>query len=147
MAKKAASAKRAGEGESIQGYFKRILRENPRLLKGRSNAELLQRWQEDHGSPDEIPHSVKAGLQNAKSALRSRGRKRRARKAAGAAAGAAMSPKQPAAARRPRQPLEALEEQIDDCLTAARALDREGLETVIHLLRRARNEVVWKMGQ
>jgi hypothetical protein len=90
---------------------------------------------------------VKAGLQNAKSALRSRGRKRRARKAAGAAAGAAMSPKQPAAARRARQPLEALEEQIDDCLTAARALDREGLETVIHLLRRARNEVVWKMGQ
>jgi hypothetical protein len=146
MAKKATSAKRKGDGESIQGYFKRILRENPKLLKGRSNAELLQRWQDDHDSPDEIPQSVKAGLQNAKSSLRSRGRKRRARKEANAQAGPEASQKQPAAGRRPRRPLEALEEQIDDCLTAARTLDREGLETVIHLLRRARNEVVWKMG-
>jgi len=147
MAKKATAAKRGGDGESIQGYFKRLLRENPKLLKGRSNAELLQRWQDDHGSPDEIPQSVRVGLQNAKSALRSRGRKRRARTAAGAQAGPEAPQAPPGAARRPRQPLEALEEQIDDCLTAARALDPEGLEAVIHLLRRTRNEVVWKMGQ
>jgi hypothetical protein len=43
--------------------------------------------------------------------------------------------------------LEVLEEQIDECLLAARTLDRQGLESVINLLRRARNEVVWKMGQ
>jgi hypothetical protein len=29
----------------------------------------------------------------------------------------------------------------------AKHLDREGLGEVIRLLRRARNEVVWKMGQ
>jgi hypothetical protein len=43
--------------------------------------------------------------------------------------------------------LEQLGEQIDDCLTAAKVLDREGLEHVIRLLRQARNEVVWKLGQ
>ena len=45
----------------------------------------------------------------------------------------------------PNQGLEALEEQIDECLTMARNLDREELESVIHLLRRARNEIVWKL--
>ena len=43
--------------------------------------------------------------------------------------------------------LERLEEQIDECLTLARTLDREGLSGVIVMLRRARNEVVWKMGE
>jgi hypothetical protein len=43
--------------------------------------------------------------------------------------------------------LEALEEQIDECLTFAKRLDREGLQDVIVLLRRARNAVVWKAGQ
>jgi len=43
--------------------------------------------------------------------------------------------------------LDALEEQIDECLTLAKNLDREGLANVIGLLRRARNEVVWKMGE
>ena len=43
--------------------------------------------------------------------------------------------------------LDALEEQIDECLTLAKNLDREGLANVISLLRRARNEVVWKMGE
>jgi len=40
-----------------------------------------------------------------------------------------------------------LEEQIDDCLALAKEMDREGLVSVIALLRRARNEVVWKMGE
>ena len=40
-----------------------------------------------------------------------------------------------------------LEEQIDECLIAARMLDPEGLESIIQHLRRARNEVVWKIGQ
>jgi hypothetical protein len=43
--------------------------------------------------------------------------------------------------------LEVLEQQIDEALIAARTLDKEGLESVISLLRRARNEVVWKLGQ
>jgi hypothetical protein len=40
-----------------------------------------------------------------------------------------------------------LEEQIDECLTLGKRLDREGLRGVLVLLRRARNEVVWKLGQ
>ena len=43
--------------------------------------------------------------------------------------------------------LEALELQIDECLIAARHLDREGLHDIIAMLRRARNAVVWKLGQ
>jgi hypothetical protein len=39
-----------------------------------------------------------------------------------------------------------IEEQIDDCLTAAKHMDREGLDDVIRLLRNARNAVVWKLG-
>jgi hypothetical protein len=144
VAKKRANNADAG-GESIRGYFNRILRENPKLLKGRSNAELLKRWQDDHKSPDEIPHSVKVGLQNAKSALRSGRRMRRARRDAQAARGG--TPQAEPAAGRLKQPLEALEEQIDDCITAAKVLDREGLEHVIALLRHARNEVVWMTGQ
>jgi hypothetical protein len=42
---------------------------------------------------------------------------------------------------------EELEEQIDECLSMAKALDRESLADVINLLRRARNQVVWKLGQ
>ena len=39
-----------------------------------------------------------------------------------------------------------LETQIDDCLTFARGLDKEGLAGVIAHLRDARNAVVWKLG-
>jgi hypothetical protein len=43
--------------------------------------------------------------------------------------------------------LESLELAIDDCLTTARTMDKEGLADVIGLLRQARNTVVWKMGE
>jgi hypothetical protein len=142
MAKKAQSADQAGGGESVQGYFRRIFEENPKLLKVRSNEELLQRWLADHPGFTEPPKTVKVGLQNIKGVLRSQKRKRK--KAKAAAAGPADEPARPA----PRKSdLERLEEQIDDCLTFARGLENEGLESIIHNLRRARNEVVWKMGQ
>jgi len=47
----------------------------------------------------------------------------------------------------PRRGLASLEENIDNCLDQARSLDRDGLEGIIKLLRRARNEVVWKLGE
>jgi hypothetical protein len=50
-------------------------------------------------------------------------------------------------AAKPAHKLELLEEQIDDCLSLAKSLDREGLGEIIRLLRGARNKVVWKMGQ
>jgi hypothetical protein len=62
--------------------------------------------------------------------------------AEGAAGGRAASPTRAAATL-----LESLEVQIDECMTFARGLDREGLDEIIARLRRARNEVVWKSGQ
>jgi hypothetical protein len=145
MAKKA-EPKGNAQGESIQGYFKRILKDNPKLLKGRSNDELLRRWQEDHKG-QEVTNSVRAGLQNAKSGLRSKRRKRRAVKQGdGQQAEAAATHPLPKTAK-PSHKLELLEEQIDDCLSLAKNLDREGLGEIVRLLRHARNKVVWKMGQ
>jgi hypothetical protein len=138
---------KGSDGESIQGYFRRVFQENPGLPRSRSNEDLLNRWLADHPRETAVPRAVKVGLQNVKSLLRSKGRKRRALRAAAAAAAAppgTPAPRRPAAR---RSGLEVLEEQIDECLAAARTLDREGLEDVISLLHRARNEVVWKMGQ
>jgi hypothetical protein len=133
------------EGESMQGYFKRLLKEDPKLLKGR-NEELLSRWKADHPG-QEVTNAVKAGLQNAKSALRSKRRRRKAAPVDQQAAPGAPKPAKVASDGHKGHKLEALEEQIDDCLSHAKHLDREGLGEVIRLLRRARNEVVWKMGQ
>jgi len=131
-----------GTGETIAGYFRKIFAENPKLLKGRSNEELLRRWVADHPSQP-LTNSVKNSLSNLKSVLRKKGRKRKQQKVAEQASTA------PAAApvRRAAPNLETLEVAIDDCMSFAKNLDRAGLEDVIHLLRRARNEVVWKIGQ
>jgi hypothetical protein len=138
-------AGKASEGEeTVSGYFRKVFAENPKLLKTRSNEELLNRWLADHPGAKEVPKRVKQSLMNIKSILRKKGRKRGRRQEANnqATAGAA-----PAPVKRSSNRLEHLEEQIDECLTAARALDREGLEHVIRLLRQARNQVVWKLGQ
>ena len=134
----------ASNGENVSGYFRAIFKENPKLLKERSNDELLKRWLADHPKEKEAPARVKQGLANLKSVLRSKGRKKAVRAEPSAAAetvAVAMVQKVRSGS------LDTLEERIDDALTMARTLDREGLETVIAALRRARNEVVWKMGQ
>ena len=134
------------DGETTSGYFRRIIKEDPRLLKKGSNAELLGRWLKDHPGEKEVPDRVKGILFNVKSKLRKQGAKKgRPRKEAQPTVDG-----QPAAApvRRPAaRGLDSLEERIDDCLTLARSLDREGLEAVIHLLRRARNGVVVQQGR
>jgi hypothetical protein len=145
MAKKVA-AKAEAQGESIQGYFKRILKENPKLLKGRSNEELLKRWSDDHGG-QQPSNSVRVGLQNAKSSLRSKRRKRRAAKAQNGQHHAAAATHPLGKHAKTAHKLDVLEEQIDDCLSLAKHLDREGLGEIIRLLRHARNKVVWTMGQ
>jgi len=43
--------------------------------------------------------------------------------------------------------LETLEEKIDECMSLAKNLDPEGLADVVDALRRARNKVVWKIGE
>jgi hypothetical protein len=147
MAKKRKPAAPApsSDGETIAGYFRKVFAEAPTLLKKRSNAPLLERWLADHPGEKEVPQTVKSSLSNLKSVLRSKKRKRR--KAKAAAAEIAGVPVAAAVKKHKPSVLETLEEQIDDCLTAARNLDKEALDEVIHLLRKARNAVVWKIGQ
>jgi hypothetical protein len=134
----------SSEGEeTVSGYFRRIFAENPKLLKERSNEEILSRWLADHPGETEVPLKVKQGLMNVKSVLRKKGR-RRGRKPG---VKTELADAVPVPVKRSGSKLEHLEEQIDECLTAARSMDREGLDHVIRLLRQARNEVVWKLGQ
>jgi hypothetical protein len=139
-------------GETVSGYFRKVFAEAPRLLEGRSNQELLDRWLKDHPGHKEVPENVKANLQNVKSILRTKARKRkggrpkkRAATAQAAAAPQAASPAVTTAAKGSK--LAQLEERIDDCLSMAKYMDAEGLQYVINHLRRARNLVVWKQGE
>ncbi len=134
------------DGESVSGYFRAIFQANPKLLKERSNEALLQRWLDDHPGHDEVPERVKQGLANVKSILRKklgkRGRPRREEQPAQEAAPAsAARPSRQTAAR-----LEQLEHSIDEALTLAKQIDREGLHDIIRHLRVARNRVVLQMG-
>ena len=135
----------AAGGETTAAYFRRILAERPALLEAGSNKETLDRWLQDHPGVSVVPNNVRANLANIKSVLRKQGRSRGKRKEAERAAqpNAGAAP----AIRRAGHKLETLEEHIDDVLTLAKNIDREGLEQVIQYLRHARNLVVWKMGK
>src|SRR5437868_774924 len=123
-------------GESISGYFRKIFEDRPELLHSKSNAELIDRWNADHPSKP-ATNRIRQNLANTKSVLR-RKKRRGGRKAAAAMGGGVTTG---------GSRLEMLEEHIDDALSMAKHLDREGLDSVIKHLRSARNEVVWKLGQ
>jgi hypothetical protein len=133
----------AGPEESVSGYFKQIFKERPDLLNSGSNTALFERWLQDHPGEKNVPNRVKYILSNVKSIVRKKRRKKAGRKKA-AELPTLVAPHDSTV---PRVKLESLEEQIDDCLTLAKRLDREGLADIIVLLRRARNGVVWKIGQ
>src|SRR5262245_1786024 len=131
------------QGETVSGYFRKLFKENHAWLHERSNQVLLDRWLKDHPGEKEVPERVKQILANLKSVLR-----KQARKKAGPKKGSQTA--QATLAETPRKPvrgLDRLEEQIDECLSLAKYLGREELASVIGLLRRARNEVVWKLGE
>jgi hypothetical protein len=135
-------------GETTGGYFRRVFQENPRFLGTRSNDEIVSRWLADHPGAKTMPANVQKHLSNVKSILRQKRRKKLGRPKEVEHDGAVQALSiQPKPIRIAPRGLEALEEQIDDCLTAAKRLDREGLDDVIRLLRNARNAVVWKLGQ
>jgi hypothetical protein len=129
---------------SIQGYFRQLFRENPKLLKERSNEKIFQRWLEDHPGETEVPERVKSGLFNLKSLLRKK-LKSRGRRKAEQASEAETAPAEPVVPE--ENPLEVLELQIDEVLTLAKSMDREALHEVIGHLRAARNHVVRKIEQ
>jgi hypothetical protein len=130
-------AKKQGKSGSSYSYFKQLFHEHPEWLKEKSNSVITARFKADHGLAEDavIEKKVMNNLANLKSVMRKKLRSRAAIKNVG----------KPIIKSTNR--LENLEEQIDDCLTAAKTLDREGLEEVIHLLRRARNKVVWRLGE
>ena len=135
-------------GGSVSGYFKAVLKENPGLLKSSSNEDIFARWLKDHPGEKEVPDRVKGILFNVKSKLRKKRGAKRGRPSKEAQPTVEGQAAEIAPTRRlPTRGLESLEGRIDDCLTLARSLDREGLEVVIHLLRRARNGVVVQQGQ
>ena len=140
MAKKITAA---GPEESVSGYFKQIFKERPDLLNSGSNTALFERWLQDHPGEKNVPDRVKSILSNVKSIVR-RKRRKKSRKEKAPELPTLVAPQ---ALTVPLTKLEALEEQIDNCLTFAKRLDREGLADIVSLLRRARNGVVWKIGQ
>jgi hypothetical protein len=142
-----ASSGNAQPGESIAGYFRKVFKDNPSWLMERSNDKLLQKWLADHPDLNEVSNSVKKGLGKIKSILRSKKRKKVARLATEHQPPSLQPPAKVARVATGGSKLEALELQIDECLIAARHLDREGLHDVIAMLRKARNAVVWKIGQ
>jgi hypothetical protein len=133
-------ATRKRRGETVTGYFRKVFAERPEWLIEKSNAATLARYRQDHGLPPDAPleRKVTTNLANLKSVLR----KQQRQQARGGGAVAVAGNRGRGGSR-----LEVLEEMIDESLTLARNLDREGLESIITLLRRARNEVVWKLGQ
>ena len=135
-------ARKKNTGDSVGGVFRKIFNENPPLLKTKSNNQVLSLYRVALGlAPDaDVEKRIKAIMANVKSVMRKNARKR------GRPAGMKIA----ASTTAPRTPigrLEQLEEMIDDCLTLAKTLDRDGLEGVIKSLRHARNQVVWKTGQ
>jgi hypothetical protein len=146
MAKKASSTNGHDKGESISGYFRKVFAENPSLLDTRSNDELYARWLRDHPGDKEVSERVRQNLSNIKGVLRKQKRRKPGRpKGSTQSTQVAATPAE--APKKVIRGLDRLEEHIDDCLSYAKQLDREGLADVIILLRRARNEVVWKMGE
>jgi hypothetical protein len=123
--------------ESVGGYFRKLFRESPKLLKARSNDEVLQRWLADHPGQTEVPERIKNNLANVKSLLR----KKSQAKPAPAAGAPAEQPQAPPAG----GSLEALEGRIHECLTLAKGIDSEGLAEVVRSLRRTRIELIGRL--
>jgi hypothetical protein len=140
--------KRKRSGGNVSAYFRTVFGDQPQWLDLKSNDDVIARFRTDHGmaADADVGQSVKQIMANMKSIMRKetrRGSKVKARlgRPPKALAVAVMA----TAPGKPR--LDTLEELIDDCMVIAKGLDREGLDTVIRLLRHARNGVVWKMGQ
>src|SRR5438045_2805856 len=132
MAKKKAAI---SNGESISSYFRKVFEENPKLLKTRSNQELMDRWLEDHPGETEVPKNVRQNLSNVKSVLRKKSRKGGRPKKSDQAVQPTDTAVTATAStvRKPSKGLDLLEEQIDECLSMAKHLDRDGLANVISM--------------
>jgi hypothetical protein len=140
------------KGQGVAGFFRPIFAANKKLLKTRSNKQVLAMWLAANPDHQEVPNNVKVGLANLKSTMRSKIRKRRSKKAALEVASDTAVAKSKTALPLSNDAadagLERLEMLIDESLTLARNIDRKGsLANVVMALRIARNRVVWKLGE
>ncbi|MBL8792784.1 MAG: hypothetical protein JNM56_02650 [Planctomycetia bacterium] len=119
---------------SVSSYFREILNDRPDLLQATSNEEIYQLYTER--TKKKVNDRDKAILSNLKSVERKKAKLggRRTAKSANHTVKAAVG--------RGSSTLDRLEVSIDDCMAAAKGLDRDGLLSVIDHLRKARNEVV-----
>jgi len=145
VAKKAKRPKGGSGKETTAAYFRKVFEESPHLLNERSNRDLLKRWLADHPGEKEVPNSVKGNLANIKSVLRSKQRSKVASRAQKKLA--PEEQKQVAKVPTGDTQLELLEYQIDECMILAKSMGRDDLESIVSHLRRARKEVVWKIGK
>lgn len=134
------------KGESVFRYFRRIFEAHPDWLEQKSNDQVLAQYRQDHGlsADDPVEKRIRDAMANSKSLTKKRLRESGASTGAKSGRGGYRKTTQTGVS---VSRMETLEEQIDDCLTMARSLDKETLTTVVRLLRKARNEVVWLMGQ
>jgi hypothetical protein len=134
-----------GQGPSVSGWFRQHYRDNPGLLRIKSNETVFKAWSDAHGGRDP-GQKEKQALANVKSTLKKQfgiGKRGRKKKVEANAEGAMVKPARPATS---SSTLERLEYAIDRCLDMARNLDDPELAQVVKLLRLARNDVVLKNG-
>jgi len=140
---------------SLTSIFREIYDADTSLLALPTNDDIYIRYKVKTGK--DVDAKAKQVNANLKSILRkqlgvskgSNGKPAAVKTRVGRPAGTTATVKAAAPAKvavhAPISKLEQLEENIDECLTFAKNLDRTGLESVINNLRRARNEVVWKL--
>ena len=136
-------AKRKSKGESPFTYFRQLFTEHPDWLHQKSNDKVIAKYKEDHklGEEDQIDKKIRDAMANTKSQMRKKQRdskngttrKGRKRTASGST--------------KPAGSLVNLEENIDQCLSMARGFEQDELKQVIGHLRRARNELIWLLGE
>src|SRR5262245_52820554 len=137
-------------GDSVGGWFRELYTKQPDLLKQGTNADVIALWEKAHAG-QRMDERVKGIMANVKSQMRKkmglgklRGRRRRRKVALDGAAGGVMVAAKPRAS---RLSLEDLEGAIDDCMAMAKNINRERLVTVLQHLRKARNLVVYELGE
>ncbi len=137
------SAANSDKGMSTSEYFREILKANPALLNERSNEPVYEIWLKDHPGYEKVPKKEMQILSNVKSNMkkeRKAGRRGRPRKVKVQAS----SSEAPRPAQTSSRNLETIEMMLDDCIMLA-GKDQE-MERVTEQLRRARREVILKMG-
>ena len=128
--------------------FRRYFEKKPDLLRESSFDDVIAMYKQEFpdrnftDSDRQIAANIKSRMRKERKISRRRRRRRRAAAAAGGEMGVA-APR----THRGVSSLHLLEEQIDNCLIAARRLERAELADVIKHLRRARNLVIVQLGE